>query len=175
MSIDSPMNGIKCLCNDNVIITINEYIVNYLTTLKNVYNDVTDCDLIPLPKINSNVLKTIIQYCEQRHFINPELFKLEMTMLPTNVKEFVDHCDNHPETNQFDNSFFKKNDEIILDILLASDYLNNNSLLLRASRYVANTMKMMAPEDVQKKFGIEQDMTDEEIIKIKKQNEWAIK
>jgi hypothetical protein len=36
-------------------------------------------------------------------------------------------------------------------------------------------MKMMAPEDVQKKFGIEQDMTDEEIIKIKKQNEWAIK
>lgn len=99
-------------------------------------------DPIPLPPVSEHTLKKIIEYC-------------------------VYHADN-VETNQkerdlWNTEFMRMEEKELFDLIIASNYLEIQSLLHLACETVANIIKAsQTPEEIRRRFKIKDDATPPE-------------
>ena len=106
---------------------------------------------IPL-EINSETLESVIKYLE--HYENQEPKIIEKPLKSSDLTKVLDTWD-----YEFISKFSL---EKSIDLVNAANYINLDSLLQLSLCRIASEMVDQPIEEVQKKFGIESDMTEEE-------------
>jgi len=117
---------------------------------------------IPLLQVSSNILQKILEWCEH-HKNDPKQ--------PT--EEIDESRKRSTEINEWDQKFLAVDQEMMFELILASNYLDIKPLLDAGCKTIANLIKGKQPEEIRKTFNIKNDFTPEEEAQIRKENEWA--
>jgi S-phase kinase-associated protein 1 len=91
-------------------------------------------DKIPLKEVTGKILSKIVEYL-QYHYQNGE----------NSGKDIIG----------WDLNFFKMDDETLFSIILAANYLDYPELLDACCKVVANEIKGKTPEEIRKRYNIE--------------------
>ncbi|KAF7683066.1 S-phase kinase-associated protein 1 [Astathelohania contejeani] len=117
-----------------------------------------DDDPIPLPNVNTVILKKVIQWCRyHHHYVNK----------PTPSSQI------HDFISSWEMDFFLKDKETLLPIIMAADYLDIEGLLYSGSKMFANVIKSMTVEEIRKCFLIPNDLTADNEAQILKETAWC--
>ncbi|OLY78672.1 E3 ubiquitin ligase complex SCF subunit sconC [Smittium mucronatum] len=115
---------------------------------------------IPIPNVTGEVLKKVIEYCDYHKNDEPQPADDDLPSAASAI-------------DPWDAEFINVDQEMLFELLLASNYLNINSLLDLGCKTVANMMKNKSAEEIRKQFNIPNDFTPEEEEQIRRENEWA--
>ncbi|KAH6715433.1 E3 ubiquitin ligase complex SCF subunit sconC, variant [Leptodontidium sp. 2 PMI_412] len=156
---------ITLISNDGVAIKVDKAVAEKSMLIKNMMEDLGDSALntdVPIPNVNESVLKKVIEWCEH-HKADP-------------VAATDDDSDSRKKTTdieEWDQKFMQVDQEMLFEIILASNYLDIKPLLDVGCKTVANMIKGKSPEEIRKTFNITNDFTPEEEEQIRRENEWA--
>ncbi|WYZ40202.1 hypothetical protein EsH8_IV_000543 [Colletotrichum jinshuiense] len=153
--------------NDSITIPVDRVVAERSMLIKNMLEDVGDDSIsqenpIPIPNVNEAVLRKVIEWCEH-HRNDP-------------VQTQDDENDARKKTTEieeWDQKFMQVDQEMLFEIILASNYLDIKPLLDVGCKTVANMIKGKSPEEIRKTFNITNDFTPEEEEQIRRENEWA--
>lgn len=121
-----------------------------MVALKDLIENVSDDDSVPVPEVNSTTMKTILVY------------------LTEITKEMSDD-----KKKEYETKFCADNQVEIFRLIRAANYLNLTPLLDVLLSSVAAKMKGKTAEEMRQMFGIENDFTPEELAAAMKENEWV--
>ncbi|EPY49374.1 SCF ubiquitin ligase complex subunit Skp1 [Schizosaccharomyces cryophilus OY26] len=158
------MSKIKLISSDNEEFTVDRPVAEKSMLINNMLEDVGELNVpIPLPNVSSNVLRKVLEWCE--HHKND---------LYSNTEEESDiRLKKSTDIDDWDKKFMSVDQEMLFEIILASNYLDIKPLLDTGCKTVANMIRGKSPEDIRKTFNIPNDFTPEEEEQIRKENEWA--
>ena len=167
MAESKPAQKVWLQSNDNAIIEVDRAVADRSILIKNMLDDVGDDmirqdNAIPIPNVNEAVLRKVIEWCE--HHRND----------PAQAQD--DESDARKKTTdieEWDQKFMQVDQEMLFEIILASNYLDIKPLLDVGCKTVANMIKGKSPEEIRKTFNITNDFTPEEEEQIRRENEWA--
>jgi len=151
--------------NDGGAITVDRVVAERSMLIKNMMEDLGDeaiQDAVPIPNVNEQVLKKVLEWCE--HHRNDPAAAAD------------DDSDSRKKTTdieEWDQKFMQVDQEMLFEIILASNYLDIKPLLDVGCKTVANMIKGKSPEEIRKTFNITNDFTPEEEEQIRRENEWA--
>jgi len=149
--------------SDNENFPVDKEVAERSVLIKNMLEDVGESDApIPLPNVNSKVLKKVIEWCEH-HRTDP----------PAPTDENTEDRKRNTDIEEWDQKFMEVDQETLFEIILAANYLDIKPLLDVGCKTVANMIKGKSPEEIRKTFNIVNDFTPEEEAQIRKENEWA--
>ncbi|KAK4067373.1 hypothetical protein Purlil1_13869 [Purpureocillium lilacinum] len=160
-----PAEKVWLASNDNALIEVDRDVIERSVLIKNLLGD-TDARStkeapIPIPNVNEAVLRKVLEWCD-RHRNDP---------LPAEGEELNSREGN--DIDDWDRSFLQVDQEMLFEIILASNYLDIRSLLDVGCKTVANMIKGKSPEEIRKTFNITNDFTPEEEAQVRRENEWA--
>ncbi|EHL00027.1 Skp1 dimerization [Glarea lozoyensis ATCC 20868] len=162
---EGPAQTIVLQSNDNVAITVERKVAERSMLIKNMLEDLAGSELdsaIPIPNVNESVLKKVIEWCEH-HKNDPQ----------TAADDDSDSRKKTTDIEEWDQKFMQVDQEMLFEIILASNYLDIKPLLDVGCKTVANMIKGKSPEEIRKTFNITNDFTPEEEEQIRRENEWA--
>ncbi|KAJ2978681.1 hypothetical protein NQ176_g3680 [Zarea fungicola] len=167
MSEAKPAQKIWLVSNDAATIEVDRVVSERSMLIKNMLEDVGDDSIrqdnpIPIPNVNEAVLRKVIEWCEY-HRNDP-------------AQTQDDESDARKKTtdiDEWDQKFMQVDQEMLFEIILASNYLDIKPLLDVGCKTVANMIKGKSPEEIRKTFNITNDFTPEEEEQIRRENEWA--
>jgi len=163
MVAEEPKVTIHLASNDGDIIPVERDVAFRSILIKNMLEDVGDEDQnIPIPNVNGAVLKKVIEWCEH-HRGDP----------PSTDADDTDSRKKTTDIDEWDQKFMQVDQEMLFEIILASNYLDIKPLLDVGCKTVANMIKGKSPEEIRKTFNITNDFTPEEEDQIRRENEWA--
>ena len=116
---------------------------------------------IPVPNVESHALKLIIEYCE--HHWNNKAKEIE--------KPLKGEFDNL--ISDYDKKFLDVDQSRLIELLMASNYMNIRELLTLTCAKVASMIKGKNPTQIRTLFNIENDFSPEEERKIREENKWC--
>ncbi|KAH7162649.1 Skp1 family, dimerization domain-containing protein [Dactylonectria macrodidyma] len=153
--------------NDNAIVEVDRVVAERSMLLKNMLEDVGDEQMnahnpVPIPNVNEAVLRKVIEWCEH-HRTDP----------PQTQDDESDARKKTTDIEEWDQKFMQVDQEMLFEIILASNYLDIKPLLDVGCKTVANMIKGKSPEEIRKTFNITNDFTPEEEEQIRRENEWA--
>ncbi|KAJ1999869.1 E3 ubiquitin ligase complex SCF subunit scon-3 [Coemansia thaxteri] len=149
--------------SDGKDFTVERAVALQSVLIKNLLEDIGESDeAIPLPNVAGKVLEKIIEYCEH-HMDDPPPIQDEFDEIPKRSDDI----------EPWDENFIKVDQELLFEILLASNYMDIKPLLELGCKTVANMIRNKSAEEIRKMFNIVDDFTEEEREQIKKENEWA--
>ncbi|CAL1275363.1 unnamed protein product [Larinioides sclopetarius] len=107
-------------------------------------------EVVPLPNVNSAILKKVIQWATY-------------------------HIDEKrtDDISSWDADFLKVDQGTLFELILAANYLDIKGLLDVTCKTVANMIKGKTPEEIRKTFNIKNDFTPAEEEQVRKENEWC--
>ena len=156
-----PSSTIKLQSSDGDTFEVETDIIQQSGVIKTILNDLSDNtydETIPLPNVNSVILKRIIEWCSYHHNNNDDNIIRGNSVLSFSKWEF---------------DFFEQDKGLWLPIILAADYLNIKGLVDKGSKMFANIIKGMTVEEIREVFHIPNDLTPEEEEEIIKETEWC--
>ncbi|KAK8049963.1 E3 ubiquitin ligase complex SCF subunit scon-3 [Apiospora phragmitis] len=156
---------IRLQSNDNHVIDVDKAVAERSLLIKNMLEDLGDAavsETIPIPNVTEPVLRKVIEWCEH-HRGDP----------PATNEEESDTRKRTTEIEEWDQKFMQVDQEMLFEIILASNYLDIKPLLDVGCKTVANMIKGKSPEEIRKTFNITNDFTPEEEEQIRRENEWA--
>jgi len=162
---EKPTGTITLVSNDGVAIPVAREVAMRSMLITNMMDDLGDTvetTEVPIPNVNESVLKKVIEWCEHH--------KNDPTTSPD------DDSDSRKKTTdieEWDQKFMQVDQEMLFEIILASNYLDIKPLLDVGCKTVANMIKGKSPEEIRKTFNITNDFTPEEEDQIRRENEWA--
>ncbi|CAD6501698.1 BgTH12-01948 [Blumeria graminis f. sp. triticale] len=165
MSTEKIPNKITLISNDGAVITVDSQVAMKSVLIKNMIEDLGDAVAesdVPIPNVNESVLRKVIEWCEH-HKHDP-------------APAADDDSDSRKRTTdieEWDQKFMQVDQEMLFEIILASNYLDIKPLLDVGCKTVANMIKGKSPEEIRKTFNITNDFTPEEEEQIRRENEWA--
>lgn len=109
--------------------------------------------VVPLPNVHTDVLASVIEYC-QYHAIDSEK-------------------DSDHRRAMFDDLFLGARDGVLMELLVAANYLDIKPLLDLVAKTIADMIRGKSVEEIRTIFGITNDLTPEEEEQIRKENEWC--
>ncbi|TAQ88292.1 hypothetical protein B7494_g3376 [Chlorociboria aeruginascens] len=151
--------------NDNVHIEVDRVVAERSMLIKNMMDDlgeVASKTPVPIPNVNEPVLKKVIEWCEH-HKADP----------PVSPDDDSDSRKKTTDIEEWDQKFMQVDQEMLFEIILASNYLDIKPLLDVGCKTVANMIKGKSPDEIRKTFNITNDFTPEEEEQIRRENEWA--
>lgn len=125
------MSKVVLVASDQGKFEVEEIVARKSQLLKNMIEDTGVEEEIYLPNVKSNPLKKIIEFCE--HYRNNDPPEIEKPLPKNSLKELVD-----PWDEQFINI---PSQEELLELLLASNYLDIKSLIELCCAKVATMIK----------------------------------
>ncbi|KAI0155925.1 Arf GTPase arl1 [Pestalotiopsis sp. IQ-011] len=161
----APEVKVKLQSNDNATIEVDRSVAERSLLIKNMLEDLGDnvvSQIIPIPNVTEPVLRKVIEWCEHHRQDPP----------PTNDED-TDNRKKTTEIDEWDQKFMQVDQEMLFEIILASNYLDIKPLLDVGCKTVANMIKGKSPEEIRKTFNITNDFTPEEEEQIRRENEWA--
>ncbi|CCU76648.1 unnamed protein product [Blumeria hordei] len=165
MSTEKIPSKITLISNDGAVITVDSQVAMKSVLIKNMIEDLGDAVAesdVPIPNVNESVLRKVIEWC-QHHKHDP-------------APAADDDSDSRKRTTdieEWDQKFMQVDQEMLFEIILASNYLDIKPLLDVGCKTVANMIKGKSPEEIRKTFNITNDFTPEEEEQIRRENEWA--
>lgn len=165
MSTEKDTSKITLISNDGAVISVDSQVVMKSVLIKNMIEDLGDAVAesdVPIPNVNESVLRKVIEWCEH-HKNDPA---------PA-VDDDSDSRKKTTDIEEWDQKFMQVDQEMLFEIILASNYLDIKPLLDVGCKTVANMIKGKSPEEIRKTFNITNDFTPEEEEQIRRENEWA--
>ncbi|KAH6654260.1 E3 ubiquitin ligase complex SCF subunit scon-3 [Truncatella angustata] len=165
MASTEPQVKVRLQSNDNAVIEVDKAVAERSLLIKNMLEDLGETavsQIIPIPNVTEPVLRKVIEWCEH-HRQDPA---------PTNEDD-NDNRKKTTEIDEWDQKFMQVDQEMLFEIILASNYLDIKPLLDVGCKTVANMIKGKSPEEIRKTFNITNDFTPEEEEQIRRENEWA--
>lgn len=162
-----PAQKVWLASNDSATIEVDRVVAERSMLIKNMLEDVGDEAIrqdnpIPIPNVNEAVLRKVIEWCEH-HRNDP----------PQAQDEESDARKKTTDIEEWDQKFMQVDQEMLFEVILASNYLDIKPLLDVGCKTVANMIKGKSPEEIRKTFNITNDFTPEEEEQIRRENEWA--
>jgi S-phase kinase-associated protein 1 len=152
--------------NDGAVIPVDRQVAERSMLIKNMMEDLGEdaalAQAVPIPNVNESVLKKVIEWCEH-HKNDP----------PAPSDDDSDSRKKTTDIEEWDQKFMQVDQEMLFEIILASNYLDIKPLLDVGCKTVANMIKGKSPEEIRKTFNITNDFTPEEEEQIRRENEWA--
>lgn len=145
--------------SDGETFSVEEKVAVLSHTIKNMVDDCDDT-LYPLPNVKASILAKVIEYCK-RHAEAAEKAGADPAVYKND------------DLNVFDQEFVNVDQEMLYDLIMASNYLDVKGLLDLTTQRVADMIKGKTPEEIRKLFNIENDFTPEEEKQIREENMWA--
>ncbi|XXH04970.1 hypothetical protein Hte_011394 [Hypoxylon texense] len=156
---------IRLQSNDNIKIDVEKAVAERSLLIKNMLDDLghnAEGQTIPIPNVTEPVLRKVIEWCEH-HRNDP----------PATNEDESDNRKKTTDIDEWDQKFMQVDQEMLFEIILASNYLDIKALLDVGCKTVANMIKGKSPEEIRKTFNITNDFTPEEEEQIRRENEWA--
>ncbi|KAJ1939234.1 hypothetical protein FBU59_004193 [Linderina macrospora] len=154
---------VKLQSSDSEEFDVEKNVAVQSVLIKNLLEDLGESEeAIPLPNVTGKVLKKVIEYCEHHKDDPPPL-----------RDDYDDVPKRSDDIEPWDEKFIKVDQELLFEILLASNYMDIKPLLDLGCKTVANMIRGKTPEEIRKAFNIVDDFTPEEKEQIRKENEWA--
>jgi len=156
---------ITLVSNDGVPLHVDRKVAERSMLIKNMMDDLGDSVAeteVPIPNVNESVLRKVLEWCEH-HKSDPQ-------------PAADDDSDSRKKTTdieEWDQKFMQVDQEMLFEIILASNYLDIKPLLDVGCKTVANMIKGKSPEEIRRTFNITNDFTPEEEDQIRRENEWA--
>ncbi|KAI9888956.1 MAG: hypothetical protein M1814_006134 [Vezdaea aestivalis] len=164
-SSDLSASALHLTSSDGTDITVERAVIERSVLIKNMLEDIGEggvSESIPVPNVNEAVLRKVIEWCTH-HRNDPQ---------PTQDEE-TDSRKKTTDIDEWDQKFMQVDQEMLFEIILASNYLDIKALLDIGCKTVANMIKGKSPEEIRKTFNIQNDFTPEEEDQIRRENEWA--
>ena len=157
-------NTMKLKSSDNIIKEVDKSLLMKSKLLKGLIEDYQgDEEEIPLNEVDSKNLDLILQYLE--HYKNDEPKEIPKPFPERTDDEFLKGILNDEWTfNYLQNNSL----EGLINLVNAANYLQIDGLINIIAAKLAHEMCNCEVEEARKKFGIECDMTEEEIAEIDK-------
>ncbi|KAL2555545.1 SKP1-like protein 11 [Forsythia ovata] len=135
---------------DNEEFEIEDYVAEQCTTLKNILEDDCASSVIPV-QVESETLSKVITY----------------------LNVHGDSSFDEDDTKQFDDKFVDEDFPILIEYILAANFLDIKSLLDLCCTKFAKMIENKSVEFIRTLFGIENDFTQEEEQNYRQQYAWA--
>jgi hypothetical protein len=149
----SYFNSIKLKSSENEKFIIDKKAAKRSGLLKECMEADENFKKMNLIEIDSKILKLIIEFLEHYKDSEPQL--PQSPLQDSNVMQYLD---------EWSKIFFSKlNLEDIISLINASNYMDIKSLIKICSAIIASSMIDLPIEEVEKIFGIESDLTEEEM------------
>ncbi|CAM4874959.1 unnamed protein product [Rotaria socialis] len=146
---------IKLQSSDGDTFDVEVEIAKQSATIKTMLEDLgmdEEEDVIPLPNVNSAILKKVIQWATHHKDDPPPPEDDENREKNTN------------DISSWDQDFLKVDQGTLFELILAANYLDIKGLLDVTCKTVANMIKGKTPEEIRRTFNIKNDFTPQEII-----------
>ncbi|KAH8254816.1 hypothetical protein KR032_012305 [Drosophila birchii] len=155
------MRIIRIESSDSVVFEVDYEIIKCSETIRKALEDLGDEDdvgVLPVPKVNSIILKKIIIWANHHKRDAPMVVEDDQnTALRTD--------DIHP----WDINFLNVDQNTLFDLILAANYLNIQGLLEIAYKTVANMIKGKTTEEIRQIFSLVNDFTPEEEEQVRRE------
>ncbi|XP_062550740.1 S-phase kinase-associated protein 1-like [Armigeres subalbatus] len=129
------------------------------TMIEDLGMDENQDEAVPLPNVNSATLHKVLEWANYH----------KDDSLDCNDeadKRTDDICD-------WDREFLRVDQGVLFELILAANYLDIKDLLDVTCKMVANMIRGRTPDQIRKTFNIRNDLTPEEELQIRKENEWC--
>lgn len=159
----SSNQKVQLISADGVSYEVDVVVAQQSQLLKHMMEDIDGDFLeIPVPNVQSNVLKKVLEYMEY-HKEDPQSNLSEDGIARAKANDIC----------PWDQKFLQVDQEMLFEIILTANYLDIRPLLEVGCRTVANMIKNKSPEEIRKTFNIQNDFTPEEEAQIRREHEWA--
>ena len=153
---------VKLLCQESDEVEVDREVAEKSLLIKGIIDDSGIDEQIPLPNVKRPILEKVITFCT--HLKDHAAPEIEKPLRSENMASVVDvwYAD-----------YINLEQEILFELILASNYLDIKPLLELACAKVASLIKNKSIEEIRKFFNIENDFTPEEEAQIMEENKWA--
>lgn len=159
------MPNIKLQASDGEIFDTDVQIARCSGTIKTMLDDLGmdegEDEIVPLPNVNSAILKKVLQWA---NFHKDDAQPAEDD---ENKEKRTD------DISSWDADFLKVDQGTLFELILAANYLDIKGLLDVTCKTVANMIKGKTPDEIRKTFNIKNDFTPAEEEQVRKENEWC--
>jgi len=159
------MTKIKLQSSDGETFNVEVEIARCSLTIKTMLEDLGmeegEDEVIPLPNVNSSILRKVINWATHHKDDPPPAEDDE------NKEKRTD------DISSWDADFLKVDQGTLFELILAANYLDIKGLLDVTCKTVANMIKGKTPEEIRKTFNIKNDFTTAEEDQVRKENEWC--
>ena len=152
---------VKLKTSDNIIKEVDSNILMKSKLLDSLLKDFNEEELFSLPDVDSKYLELVIKYLE--HYKDFEPKEVPKPFPERTDEEFMKGILNDQWTYDY---LTNQTLEELINLLNAADYLQIEGLINIIAAKLAHEMCNCEVEEARKKFGIECDMTEEEIAEI---------
>jgi S-phase kinase-associated protein 1 len=133
--------------------------------VKNNLADFSIDESIPLDEVNEEICKYVIKYLEHFKGVAPE--DIEKPLKSNVMKDMVDAW-----SAQFIDEIAVADLTKLIDLTTAANYMEIPSLLDLCTAKIASLVKDKTEDEIFKTFGVEDNFTEEERMKVKEENKW---
>eukprot|EP01064_Diplonema_japonicum_P035384 TRINITY_DN765_c0_g1_i2.p2 TRINITY_DN765_c0_g1~~TRINITY_DN765_c0_g1_i2.p2 ORF type:complete len:212 (+),score=98.17 TRINITY_DN765_c0_g1_i2:75-638(+) len=126
--------------------------------------------VIPIPNVNGRTLNYVLEYCE--YHWNNRADPIDKP-LRGKIEEVLCAWDKQFLLTDLIKGGDEKQHELLIDVIMAANFLNIKDLLDLTCASVASMIKGKTPEQIRALFNIENDFTPEEEEKIREENRWC--
>ena len=154
---------VKLKTSDNIIKEVDSNILMKSKLLDNLLKDFNEEELFSLPDVDSKYLELVIKYLE--HYKDFEPKEVPKPFPERTDEEFMKGILNDEWTYNYLTS---QSLEDLINLINAANYLQIDGLINIIAAKLAHEMCNCDVEEARQKFGIECDMTEEEIAEIDK-------
>ena len=152
---------VKLVCSDGEIVEVEKEIAEKSVLIKGIMDENED-EEIPLPNVKRPILEKVIEYCN--HLKDHQPPEIDKPLVSTDMASVVDPW--HAE-------FINLEQEVLFELIMASNYLDIKPLLDLACAKVASLIKNKSVPEIREFFNIENDFSPEEEQQIMEENKWA--
>jgi len=160
------MPTVKLQSSDGVHIPVDVEVIKCSGTIKTMLNvlgvEEGVEEIIPLPQINSTILKKVLEYATHHNDDPPTVEEEEDTK--------------HRSTegiSSWDAEFVKVDKSILFELIKTANFLDIKGLLDVACKTLAIMILGKGPEEVRKMLDMQPNHSPEELEQIAKENEWC--
>ena len=153
---------VKLTTMDGEVVEVEKEIACKSILVKGIVDDSGIEDEIPLASVKKPILDKVIEYCTYINENTPP--EIEKPLRSNNLNDVV---------NEWYANFVDLEQEVLFELILASNFMDIKSLLELACAKVASLVKGMTIPETRQFFNIENDFTPEEEAQIMDENRWA--
>ncbi|KAH8269861.1 hypothetical protein KR018_008140, partial [Drosophila ironensis] len=154
---------IRLESSDKEIFDTDQEIAKCSETIRTVLEDLgdeSDNSVLPLPKVNSMILKKVLLWATH-HKDDPQV-----------AEEDENNESRTDDISSWDADFLNVDQGTLFELILAANYLNIQGLLDVTCKTVANMIRGKTPQEIRDTFAIQNDFSPQEEEKVRMENEW---
>ena len=161
------LSTVKLQSSDGKVFEVTSKVARLSVTIRTMLDDLNikadDPEPIPLANVPAHILSLVLKWAEQHQNEEP---------VPV-LEEEEDEEEKPVLVGEWDKSFLSGLDHSTLfELITAANFLDVKGLMAVACKTVADMLTGKTPEEIRKEFDIEDDLSEEEKERIRKDIEW---